>query len=238
MTNSIKEYPDQHGFVLMGSNNLYIDHLPMFFMQNHMYHIILEINIPESAKQSYLEDQKNNPEIFYILGNLETDKFTLPSVAIGEKISFQADIFRSLPNDPNKDKPLIHNITTEIKRIIRFRYFDFNQDYPKNLTYVLFGDEHEAFLSHYLTKQPDFMQDIQLMKTPDWLQLEQLKMGVNINFIEQHDTPTPCKSPFLQGDSYNVMYQGQEDTSFQVKIARNIFFSTQVPNHPDPCNKQ
>lgn len=237
MNNSIDNVPDQHGFVLMGSNHLYIDHLPMFFMQDHMYQMIVEIAIPKAAKQQYLEDQKQHPESFYILGNLQTDLFTLPSVAIGETTSFQADIFRGLPEDPNKDTPLIHDISTEINRIIRLRHFDFNQPYPKNLTYVLFGDEEQAFLSHYLTREPDFMQDLQLKNIPDWLQSEQLKMGVDINFIGITDTPTPCQSPIPE-PLYKVMYQGQEDTAFEVEISRNIFFSTAVPNKQDPCQNQ
>ncbi len=229
MKNSINNTPDQHGFVLMGTDQLYIDHLPMFYMQNHMYQLIAEITIPETARQQYSKDQEAHPESFYILGNLENDKFTLPSVAIGETTTFQADIFRGLPEDPNKDTPLIHNITVKFKQLIRIRHFDFNQKYPENLTYVLFGNENEAFLSHYLTKQPDFMQDIQLKSPPLWLQSEQLKMGVDINFIGLSDTKDANQSP-LTATSYNVMYEGQTDTSFDIHIYRNIFFSDKIPN--------
>jgi hypothetical protein len=228
--------PDQHGFVLMGNDSLYIDHLPMFFMQDHMYHVVLDVAIPDDAKSQYLQDQKNNPDSFYILGNLSTDLFTIPSIAIGETNSFQADIFRGLPDDPNKDTPLIHNVKTEIRRIIRIRHFDFNQKYPENLTYVLFGDENEAFLSHYLTKQPDFMHTVKLKTVPDWLQSEQLKMGADINFLDKQGGKVPCESPLAEG-SYKVMFQGQENTSVNIEVAGNIFFSTAVPNSKDPCSK-
>jgi hypothetical protein len=234
MEHSINNNPDQHGFVLMGSNKLYLDHLPMFFMQNHMYHLVLEVTIPEEAKKAYLADQEKHPDSFYILGNLQNDMFTLPAVAIGETTSFQADIFRGLPEDPNEDTPLIHNITTEIKQLIRLRHFDYNQPFPENLTYVLFGNEKEAFLSHYLTKQPDFMHVVQLKESPEWLQIQQLKMGIDINFTGMQDTPVYCSSPIKTG-SYKVMYQGQSDTSFVVKVSRSIFFSTDVPNSTDPC---
>ena len=231
--NAIDNTPDQHGFVLFGSKVLYLDHLPMFFMENHMYHVILEVHLPEDVRQQYLDDQKSHPDSFYILGNLASDKFTIPSVAIGEIIAFQADIFRGLPSDPNTDPPLIHNVRTE-KRIIRKRHFDYNIDYPANLTYVLFGNEEEAFLSHYLSKQPDFMDVAALNGVPDWLQLEQLKMGVDVNFSGLESTPPPC-SPPLSPITYEVSYEGQDD-HFPVTIARDIFFSTAVPNSTDPCN--
>lgn len=220
--------PDMHGFVLMGMSSLYIDHLPMFNMQDHCYHAIFEIEIPEDAKLEYLADKEKNPNNFYILGNLNTDLFTLPSIVTGDKVAFQADIFNYLPEDPDRDPPLIHNITVNIKRTIRMRHFDFCFDYPPLYTYVIFGNENEAFLSHYLSKLNDFMHVCQLSSPPEWLSLELLKYGMDINFM-MHNDPDLHYPPFESG-RFDVMVQGLRGSISPIHISHNIFFSHTIPN--------
>lgn len=222
--------PDQHGFIMAGTEVIYICHLPMFNMQNHMYQITLQVQLPEAAKQAYLKDKLENPDTFYVLGNLQTDLFTIPEVMLGQTTHFKADIFRGMPDDPNEDTPLIHNIDTVIERVVYGRHFDYSITYPEPLTYILFGNEKEAFLDHYLTREEDFMDLIQLKQVPEWLPADLRGISSNLGFIGLSDTPVPSQSP-LQPGVYKVTFQGQ-DTLYPIETANSFFFDTEIINMP------
>lgn len=230
MKNSIINTPDQHGFILNGTTALYVCHLPMFNMKNHMYQVTLEITISPEAKAAYLQDRQENPGNYYVLGNLQTDLFTIPDVMLGKRKNFQADIFRGMPADPNKDKPLIHNVTTTITRIVYARHFDYSIPYPDDMTYIIFGNEQEAFMDHYLTAEEDFLNIMTLSKVPDWLPVDQLGISANVAFIGIPATPMPEDPPLAAG-TYKVSFQGQEDI-FELEVGDDIFFDTEIVNMP------
>jgi hypothetical protein len=149
MNGSIADTPDQHGFVMAGEQTLFLHHLTMFYMTNHRYQVILRVSIPEAAMQTYVTDRQQQPAgTPYILGNLQTDLMTLPDIANGTVTGFAADIFRGLPQDPNTDTPLVHNVPTAIEQLVHFRHFNANVGYPDQLSYLLFGAGSEAHLAH------------------------------------------------------------------------------------------
>lgn len=238
MSSPIADTPDQHGFVMAGEQTLFLHHLAMFYMTNHMYQMILRVSIPASAMQTYVADRQQHPDTPYILGNLQTDLMTLPDIANGTVESFAADIFRGLPEDPNKDTPLIHNVPTTIEQIVHYRHFDANLGYPELLSYLLFGAGDEAHLVHYLAQQPDFDHMLDLAAAPDWLPSSQLEAGVQIDFVGIPNTPggqaqTYCSSP-LTGQSYQVIYEGGQNT-YDVQIGTSYWFETNIVNETDPC---
>jgi len=230
MKNPIINTPDQHGFILNGTDALYICHLPMFNMPNHMYQVTLEVTIPPAAKQAYLQDRNANPGNFYVLGNLNTDLFTIPDVMLGKVTSFQANIFRGMPNDPNTDPPLIGNVQTTISRIVYARHFDYSIPYPEEMTYIIFGNEKEAFIDHYLTREEDFQNILTLSEVPDWLPVDQLAISANAGLLGMPSTPTPANPP-LSTQSYKVTFQGLPQT-YELKVGSNIYFDTEILNMP------
>ncbi|PYP82943.1 MAG: hypothetical protein DMF61_24780 [Blastocatellia bacterium AA13] len=230
-SSSIADTPDQHGFVMCGLETLFLCHLPMFYMENHRYQLILQVSIPEYAMAHYAADRRKNPGTPYILGNVQTDLMTIPQMQNRQEVSFVSDIFRGLPNDPNKDKPLIHNVNVTINRIVHYRYFDFNMDYPTSLTYILFGAGTEAHLTHYITKQPDFDQVLDLAESPDWLDIQHLQASVPIN-IPSLASQVYCSNPLVNPE-YDVQLGGSG--SYRIKIGRSYFFDTASLNNPDPC---
>ena len=230
MKNAIINTPDQHGFILNGTEALYICHLPMFNMKNHMYQVTLEVTLSPEARAAYLKDRQANPGDYYVLGNLQTDLFTIPDVILGKTKNFQADIFRGMPADPNKDKPLIHNVTTTIKRIVYARHFDYTIPYPDDMTYIVFGNEKEAFIDHYLTEEDDFLHIMSLYKVPDWLSVDQLAISAHVGFIGLPSTPMPENPPLAMG-SYKVAFQGL-DQVYELQVGDDIFFDTEIVNMP------
>jgi hypothetical protein len=228
---SIVDTPDQHGFVMAGEQTLFLVHLAMFYMENHRYQLILEASLPAYAMQEYVADRKQNPNEVYILGNVQTDLMTLPQIQNRQVVTFIADIFRGMPSDPDKDKPLIHNVEVSIDRIVYFRYFDYSVDYPPTLTYIIFGAGTEAHMTHYLTKQPDFEQVLDLALPPDWLDIQHLQAGVAINIPSLPNTLS-CSNPLVE-PTYNVQMGGTG--SYVIEVGTSYFFDTGSLNNPDPC---
>lgn len=206
---SIVNRPDQHGFAMLGTRWLFLDHLPMFGMENHRYHAIFAAKIPQGAMERFVADRSAHPGIPYILGNLQSDLFSLPEIAVGARQSFRSDIFRGVPADPNHDKPLIHDVPAIILRIVRLRHFIATVSPPKPLTYVLFGRDDEAHLSHYISWKPDF-QHVQDVRRPDWLPPIQLAMGCDICFPDLANSGYD-KSPFTLPE-YKAQYEGLPET--------------------------
>ena len=50
------DYPDGHAFLIMGSDEIFLDHLPRIYHENHHYQLICTATFPDSVKQFYLED--------------------------------------------------------------------------------------------------------------------------------------------------------------------------------------
>jgi hypothetical protein len=49
--------PTKHGFVMMGKERLFLDHLPMFHEEAHRFHAILEVELDDAAMAKYREVQ-------------------------------------------------------------------------------------------------------------------------------------------------------------------------------------
>ena len=216
--------PDQHGFVMMGRDTLFLDHLPMFSMENHRYQMILQASIPSEAMTAYLQASQANPDQPMILGNLSSDLFTLPQVVTGEVTSFQADIFVGLPENPDTDKPLVHDVTVSITRVVYVRHYSDLFPYPNSLTYVLFGRGREAFLSHYQSNQPDFQHIVELAEVPTWLQPASLEMGILVNFPGMSGGGYPTNP--LTGTSYEVQYYGEMPLQYPITLQKSLFWSS------------
>lgn len=232
--NSIVNQPDQHGFVMTGLETVFLDHLAMFAMQDHMYQVILRVSLPAYAMSAYVADRRANPQQVYILGNSQFDLLTTPQIQTQQVVSFVADVFRGLPENPNTDTPLIHNVSVAIDSVVYFRHFDYAEAYPPYLTYVLYGEGTEAHLSHRMTKEPDFQHVIDLAELPAWLPPLQLRSPVAINFPELPYTGrTPCKSP-LAAPEHGVLYAGQP-TRYPLRIGTSYYFDTASLNETDPC---
>jgi hypothetical protein len=230
----ISDAPDQHGFVMMGTETLFLDHLAMFPMVNHRYQAILRVTVPPYAMAQYVSDRTANPSIVYILGNSQFDLMTLPAIHTRERTSFVADIFRCAPQDPNTTPPLLHNVRVEIVQVIVCRPFDNLFDYPPMLTYILYGAGNEAHLSHYMSREPDFQHCLDLKSTPDWLSPLNLESGVTINFPALKRGELPCANPFTQS-SYSVLRGGQASGGGLVQIGNTYWFDTLALNATNPC---
>ncbi|MBD0404955.1 MULTISPECIES: hypothetical protein [unclassified Flammeovirga] len=238
--------PDQHGFVILGEDTLFLSHFMMFAMPNHQYQVILEIEMPENDRQLYVNDLKEYPNRTHTLANIqEIFPMILPDIGKGGNPafdnypyvihSFPFEMYRGVPIIPEEHAVLLAKSTLTIKKVIAFRHFDMSDTgtYTPNLTYYLFGKGKEAYLCHFVTIGPDFQHEVELAEVPECLTQEELEQGVLISFPALYSYPgqsLPEKSPISDGD-HNVIIRGKEGLH-TIKVKRTIHFDTTLINMP------
>lgn len=233
---------DQHAFVMLGAQTLFLAHLTMFHMEDHLYQLVVRASLPDDAMAIYRAQRKLNPDETYFLGNSGEDLLTVPQIQTGMRNFFIGDIFRGIPKKkkylswPWKgQRPVISRVRVTIERVVHYRHFDFNLEYPRDLTYLLFGAGNEAHLHHYQVKQPDFDHTLSLAEAPAWLPVQKLEAGVPVNFPSLPHR-IHCTNP-LVNKRYEVQYAGRANERHHLKIGRSWWCSTKVVNDPDhdPC---
>ena len=252
------EYPayvvnklDQHAFVMLGTNTLFLCHLTMYGMEEHRYQFVVQARLPMAAMLTFLQEKQRNPTKTYFVGNNEDDLMTVPELQSGARRYFIGDVFRGLPNEPHYEHwpwkeqvPVISKVPVTIERVVYFRHFADTFEAPKTLTYVLFGFGNEAHMTNCQTKRPDFDHILSLAGAPDWLPARQLEAGVHVSVnvhreADQAICINPLPKPTGEPPSADCMvrYRGIGD-ELLVKIGFHHWFCTKVSNDPDPCPGQ
>lgn len=218
-----KNIPDIHGFVMMGNNNLFIEHVPMFKMENHEYQCIMRASMPSDAMQAVNDHRRKKPKVPLLVANLDTDLYILPEVASGRRTSFEGEILIWETDDPRKNPRLIPKVTVTIEHIVHYRHFALQISKPSSPSYLLFGKRDEVFLSHYMNNFPDFMHLLQVAEQPSWLTPTQIEASVLINFPNL--TGEMLKEQNLLTEiSCEVQYEGKPSL-YPITISRNIWWT-------------
>ena len=210
----------RHAFIMVGTETLFLVHMTMFHMEEHCYQIVLRAHLPEKVMKQFREWRRKKPEQAYFLANLTESAMDVPQLACGQLTEFEAEIFEGIPDcsPPGAPKgqyncwpwtqpPAVAKVRVTVERVVYFRHFDYNFEYPKYLTYVLFGAGKEAHMQSYQTKEPDYDHILSLAKAPDWLPVEKLESVVTVSFPKEPSRPVRLKNP-LTRKSYQVQYQG------------------------------
>lgn len=239
----IPDGPEQHAFVMAGRATLFLCHLTMLHMEPHEFEFVIEASLTPQALKAWQADQRQHPDETYFLGNVETDLMTIPSLATGARTTFKASIWAGIPIKhsykvwPWKGiKPIVADTPVTVERVVAFRHFDLQQNYPESLTYLVFGKGNEAHMTHYQTREPDYDEVVTLNGAPGWLPPDLLEAAVHVNFPNLRATPVWCSSPLLD-PVYQVRFCGQAGAEYPLKIDRSLWFSTKVTNSTDPCQK-
>lgn len=210
----------RHAFIMVGTETLFLVHMTMFHMEEHCYQIVLRAKLPPAVMKKFREWRKNKPKQAYFLANLTESAMDVPQLASGQLQKFQAEIFEGIPESsppgapkgqynvwPWTQPPAVAKVEVTVERVVYFRHFDFNFEYPKYLTYVLFGAGKEAHMQSYQTKEPDYDHILSLEKAPAWLPADKLESAVTVSFPKEPSRPVRIKNPLTRKD-YKVQYQG------------------------------
>ena len=210
----------RHAFIMVGTQTLFLVHMTMFHMEEHCYQIVLRAHLPEAVMKQFREWRRKKPKQTYFLANLTESAMDVPQLACGQLTEFEAEIFEGIPESspagapkgqynvwPWTQPPAIAKVRVTVERVVYFRHFDFNFEYPKYLTYVLFGAGKEAHMQSYQTKEPDYDHILSLQTAPAWLPADKLESGVTVSFPKEPSRPVRLKNPLTRTD-YQVQYQG------------------------------
>lgn len=204
----------RHAFIMVGTKTLFLVHMTMFHMEEHCYQIVLRARLPDADMERFRRWRRQDPQQTYFLANLAETPMDVPQLATGEFTSFSAEVFKGIP--PKKEytewpwegvTPAIAKVRVSVEHVVYFRHFDYNFDYPRNLTYVLFGAGDEAHMQSYQTKEPDYDHILSLASAPAWLPETKLESAVTVSFPTLRSRPVRLSNP-LRRKKYRVQYQG------------------------------
>lgn len=204
----------RHAFIMVGTKTLFLVHMTMFHMEEHCYQIVLRAQLPPAEMKALREWREQDPAQTYFLANLTESAMDVPQLASGQLTSFMADVFKGIPPKdvytewPWADQaPVIAKVLVTVERVVYYRHFDFNFEYPRDLTYVLFGAGDEAHMQSYQTKEPDYDHVLSLVEAPAWLPQNKLETAVTVNFPTMPNRPVRLANPLTE-KAYDVEYQG------------------------------
>ncbi|CAG8556794.1 1827_t:CDS:2 [Acaulospora morrowiae] len=148
-----KSSPDHHGFIMQGTDSLYLVHLPMFYMENHNHQLILQAELPPDVMEKYIEVRQQDPKQIMMLGNIE--ETTLNDLM--SKKEFKAEIYKGLPDGSGSywmTGVPVKNVRVIKKRGLRPNYLDTH--YPTgHMPFYLYGTEKQLHIDHLLVKAPN-----------------------------------------------------------------------------------
>jgi hypothetical protein len=233
----IIDQPGIHNFFMFGSKALYVEHMPMFTEEKHMYQVILRVTLPDAVMRDYRARQGPRRTPWNLVNSAKD--YTLPQIKAGTLCSFLVDVYADYSNDDASPagSPFASDVPLTVQEVVHFRHFDFNIPRPQYPTYLLFGRDGEAHLSHYIARDPDFQHIVTLGSVPAWLSPDQLAAGVEICLTDVPSQPIPCANP-LREKSYRVLFQGRKDAQATLDMngASSVWFSTgNLLNANDPC---
>ncbi len=220
--------PDGHAFLVMGTDDIFLDHLPRIYHVNHNYQLVCKAVFPDSIKSKFVEDFKLGQDSFYMLVNRE--KFILPDMANGRVASFPAVILKMGPDI--KGRMFIDQFSVDIEKVIRFRPFSKNIQQTDTLEYLLFGNRDELYISNKINVEPDFYQTSQVRTPTISFEEIDIELGLDIKLLDYFRT-SPCQQP--SASLVHVIPMQPEGQEFSLEIERNLLFTTAEVNTENPC---
>jgi len=166
-----------HGFVTGGrtAKRMFLAHTPVLADPRHHYQIILQVSLPDPKQAAAYETVRNSS---YGDGKVQTFHNHLALTDIGNgtinELS-QADL-RYYPSDPDgvlgetSIPGLEENVKVRIDKVLHFHQFDLDADYPDSLNYLIYGDQDDVFIDHYIDRAPSFHSVAKLSTKPSWYQ--------------------------------------------------------------------
>jgi len=210
--------PATHNMLVVGTEAVFLSHLPMFesvdasgtdYTSPHRYQVILQATFHRPVAQrrdsgmdvtsTYIGDRQSNPEVK--MYTLSPQDFILSRVFTPAEQpaldTFEATVFRGHLERGGKrisDDPFM----ARVHRVIYARKFDPATEKLQQLTYVLFGSEHELFLAHLISKPPDFDQILSVKAIGHQISPGELDRGIKVIFADRRNTASERLEPGQQ----------------------------------------
>ncbi|WP_082578495.1 MBL fold metallo-hydrolase [Lysobacter sp. Root690] len=152
--------PNTHGMLVVGTDAVYLSHLPMFHPPHH-YQLIFEANLPAEVLRGYREDAAAHPDTYYTLA--PTQRWVLPDT-IKPDAHFKADLYRG--HFERGGTPIARDIDVSVRNIVHFRRFEAGRSEagrtPQPSRWIGFGRGSQRFAAHRIEAAPDMDQIVQI----------------------------------------------------------------------------
>jgi hypothetical protein len=218
------EISSNHGLLMLGVRKLYLCHLPMYSMPAHTFQSILETEIEDSVMENYLKIKRETPSKPLIIFN-ETP-MSLQELVNSEDFSGPI-FFANDHGDPMGDS--LGSTKVIIKKKLLFeQLFKNSPDYPENLEYYLFGTNMDWHLSHFLSKAPNFEQelDISIPGTDEVMEAGITKISFSAG---KEKSRQPITSDPLNDNQYTITMQNGKE--FEISITNRFWINNEPLNH-------
>lgn len=162
-----------HGFVTGGRSGtrLFMTHTPVIADDRHRFQVILQGSLVEQAHITAYNNLRNSA---FGDGEVQTfhDHLSLADIGSGKTTLLPEASLEYYPGgDSAESKPvpgLEEKIPVRIDKVLHFHQFDPDMDYPSGLAYLVYGDQDDIYIDHYITRAPNFHSVARLAKRPDF----------------------------------------------------------------------
>lgn len=143
--------PSTHGMAVVGTQQIYLSHLPMFHSP-HDYQVILEVTLDKASQAKYQQLKATSPDEFI---TMVPETFVLPEI-VAHPHPFKAAFYKG--HFERGGSVFIDEATVTITQTVYFKKFSPSASKPALASYLVFGNSSEQFLAHEITAKPDFDQ--------------------------------------------------------------------------------
>ncbi|KAA1469663.1 PLP-dependent transferase [Dentipellis sp. KUC8613] len=142
--------PALHAFILQGSCQVHLVHMPCFSSASQRRQCIMSAELPPMEKQKYLDAKNKDPSAIFIVSTLQEEELS----TIVQKKSFRGRISKSTHNGTEDIATcLISHISVVKNRSLATRHLDLS--YPTKMPFYLYGTLDEMHLDHILLHAPN-----------------------------------------------------------------------------------
>ncbi|KAI0407849.1 pyridoxal-dependent decarboxylase domain-containing protein [Xylaria palmicola] len=142
--------PDFHSFLIQGTENIYLIHLPMFHVANHRQQLIVSADFDQTSRDKYVAMKRSYPSEPMIL--VTQNKTMLRDVA-ENRGRFKAQIMTK------ESGIILRDIDVVLRQTIVSRPLNSKHrlnEYPSTfMPFYLYGSENEANIDHVITRAPN-----------------------------------------------------------------------------------
>jgi hypothetical protein len=148
-----------HRFLLIGRRRIFSYHLALYNVEAHAFQAIVTLDLADAVRDAYLADLEENQDkrVFYSL--FSPEHFPLADLKKGKTFDVRLERVVVRPDGSREfQKMLDGQQTSAVCRPEDVRYFRKlgGLEYPRYLTYLLFGEGDEVHIAHELAKKPNW----------------------------------------------------------------------------------
>lgn len=203
---------DHHTFVVCGRMNktgkVFVEYIPSISEKQSQYHVITTLKTCSDADRAKFRNEQKHQQSTYFL-RTKAPITIMNMLRNSDKMQFQ--VFKGALTSK-----CLFEVALKVDEVFRYNHLESIKasehiQYPEAQTYFLYGDKKRAYISHVITKHPDFQQLVQLDDIPHSITPHMLDLGVIVTIPEIHGYPLIIDNKIsdpLQRESYTVHYKG------------------------------